>query len=86
VDWLPVVGQRGWIVLTKDKRIQENALESGALLRSGARAFVLTAGNLKGPEMAAVFVVNLRRSVHVARTHGAPFVAGVTGVTVRVYS
>ncbi len=84
-DWLPVVGQRGWIVLMKDKRIRRIALEREALLSSGVRAFVLTAGNLQGPEMAQVFVANLRTIVHIARTRPAPFIAWVAGLGVRVY-
>ena len=27
VDWLPQVGEKGWIVLTKDDRISKNQLE-----------------------------------------------------------
>lgn len=53
-DWLPEVGRRGWVVLMKDKRIRRNRLERDALLASGVRAFVLTSGNLTGPEMAEV--------------------------------
>lgn len=82
---MPVVGARGWVVLMKDKRIRRIALEREALLRSGVRAFVLTAGNLRGPDMAQVFVMNLRRIVHIARTHPAPFIAAVTNAGVRVY-
>ena len=31
VDWLPEVGRRGWVVLTKDARISKNHLERMAV-------------------------------------------------------
>ena len=53
-DWLRVVGSRGWIVLTKDERIRYRPNERSALLRSGVRAFILTARDLTGEEMGEV--------------------------------
>jgi PIN domain-containing protein len=55
VDWLPFVGQRAWVVVTKDKRIRTRPLERQALINAGVRAFILVSGNLKGTEMAAIF-------------------------------
>lgn len=80
-----MVGERSWIVLMKDQRIRRRTLEREALLRSGVRAFVLTAGSLQGPEMASIFVQNLPRIVRVARGRPGPFIAGVSRVGVRVY-
>jgi hypothetical protein len=36
VDWLPVVGSRGWVILSKDKHLRHNLLELVRLLKSGA--------------------------------------------------
>src|SRR5436309_3699266 len=41
VDWLPQVGERGWILLTKDKNIRKREIELRALKQAGVRAFVL---------------------------------------------
>jgi PIN like domain len=38
-EWLPFVGQRGWILLTKDKRIRFNQLEKAAIRRFHVRGF-----------------------------------------------
>ena len=54
-DWLPVVGERGWVVLTKDDRIRYRRHEREALLDAGVRAFVLTNRNLTGDDMATLF-------------------------------
>lgn len=43
-DWLLEVGNRQWVVLTKDKRFQNRVLELTAIVRSKARVFKLTAG------------------------------------------
>ena len=33
-EWLPIVSQRGWVVLTKDERIGRNILEVQQIARS----------------------------------------------------
>jgi rRNA-processing protein FCF1 len=40
-NWLASVGKNGWIVLTKDRAIQKNAIEKTALISAGVRAFVI---------------------------------------------
>ena len=42
-EWLREVGQRSWIVLTKDTQIRYRAHERAALRQAGVRAFVLVA-------------------------------------------
>src|SRR6266581_6514163 len=78
-DWLAEVGRRGWIVLTKDTRIRYRALERNALIGAGVGAFILTAGNLNGPEMASVFVKALPRIQKFLGKHQRPFIANITG-------
>lgn len=38
--WLPEVGGRGWLVLTKDIRIRRHPLELSALMNAGVGAFI----------------------------------------------
>jgi predicted nuclease of predicted toxin-antitoxin system len=76
--WLQTVGARGWVVLTKDQRLRYRPLEIGALRASNARVFVLTAGNLRGSEIAAVFLAALPRICRVLHSRPGPFVARVT--------
>ena len=84
-DWLGEVGRRGWLVLTKDKEIRRRTLEREALLAAGVRAFVLTSGNLRGAEMAEIFVRHLRRMERLARRTPPPFIARVTRTSVELY-
>jgi hypothetical protein len=78
VDWLQAVGERGWVVLTKDARIRTNALERGTLLSANVAAFMLGRGDMKGPQMAAVFITALPRMRRVLRRWDVPIVATVT--------
>ena len=46
-------------MLTKDQRLRYRPLEIATLRTSKVRVFVLTAGNLRGTEIAAVFLAAL---------------------------
>ena len=76
--WLRTIGERGWVVLTKDQRLRYRPLEIAALRASNARVFVLTAGNLRGIEIAAVFVKALPRIHRVLSSTPGPFLARVS--------
>jgi hypothetical protein len=75
IEWLREVGRRGWIVLTRDTRIRYRSLERTALMQAGVRAFVLVAGNLSGPEMAAAFVTALPAIQRFVVRHRPPCIA-----------
>ena len=77
-DWLRVVGIRGWVVFTKDQRLRYRPLEISALRESKTRVFMLTAGNLRGAEIAEAFVLALRRIHNVLRSRSDPFLASVS--------
>jgi predicted nuclease of predicted toxin-antitoxin system len=76
--WLQAIGERGWVVLTKDQRLRYRPLEISALRASNARVFVLTAGNLRGTEIADVFLEALPRIFRTLRSRPGPFVARVS--------
>jgi predicted nuclease of predicted toxin-antitoxin system len=76
--WLKAVGEWGWVVLTKDQRLRYRPLEVAALRASNARVFVLTAGNLRGTHIAAVFVEALPRIRKVLNSRPGPFIARVS--------
>jgi hypothetical protein len=60
---------KGWIVLTKDARIRYREIERTALMNAGVGAFVLTAKNLQGSEMASIFVHALPSMMRFAVRH-----------------
>lgn len=76
--WIAEVSRRGWVVLTKDQRIRHRPLERAVVIASGAKLFTLTAGNLSGAEMAAVFVRHFSRMSRLAKGEPPPFIALVS--------
>lgn len=78
VDWLPVIGERRWVLLTKDKNIRKNQLEVDAILNAGVRAFVLTAANLHRDDMARLICGAMRKVYRICRQRG-PFIFNITG-------
>jgi predicted nuclease of predicted toxin-antitoxin system len=77
VDWLPSVGQRDWIVLTKDAKIGKNSLEKIAVANAGIRLFTLASQNLSGADMAAIFLKAIVPMQDFVRKHPAPFIAKI---------
>jgi PIN like domain len=56
-----VVGDRGWVVLTKDKAIAKNQLELVAIARAEVKVFIPTSGNLTRQDMADTAVCSFMR-------------------------
>ena len=77
-DWLPVVGDRRWIILTKDRHIRRRELEINAIINARVRAFVLTAADLTGPEQAAAFVRALKKMNRIAASSLGPLIGRVS--------
>lgn len=77
-EWLSEVGRRGWVVLTKDHHIRTRQNELIALLAADVAAFVLTAGDLAGQDMADAFVRALPKMNRMLIGQPRPFIARVS--------
>ena len=77
-NWLREVGQRGWVVLTKDRGIRYRVPALAAIRVSAVRLFVLTTGDLQGCETATIFARARPRIAAIARRERPPFIARVT--------
>lgn len=77
VDWLPIVGQRGWIVLTKDERIAKRSLERIAVASARIKMFVLVSQNLSGKDTAASFTQAIPAMQQFIHANLAPFIAKI---------
>lgn len=75
--WLPFVGRKDWVPITKDKRIRKRPLEREALINSGVRSFVLYAGNLKAAEMASIFSAAMPAMLRLLAEQPPPFIARI---------
>ena len=76
-DWLPGVGKRGWIVLTKDSRIAKRTSERLAVANANIRMFVLASQSLPGRDMIEVFLKAFMKMQAFARENPSPFIAKV---------
>lgn len=77
-DWLQEVGRKGWIVLTKDKRIRYREIEKQALQSAGVAAFVFAGSNRSGVEIGDAFVKALPAIRRLVEATPRPFIASVT--------
>lgn len=75
--WLAVVGERQWVVLTKDKAIRSNELERNALVSAKVALFALASSGLPAAQMAHAFIRARTRIEKALRVHGAPLIATV---------
>jgi hypothetical protein len=77
-EWLPELGRRGWVLLTKDDRIRSTTAQREILLAAGVRAFILSGANLPGPAMAEAFRKAAKRMQRVTLGERHPFIARLT--------
>lgn len=75
-EWLRLVGERGWIALTHNKRIRYEADELDELMSCGVRAFFII-GKGPHPELARAILDGSGRIFKLLRKQRGPFVARV---------
>jgi len=76
-DWLRIVGERNWVVLTKDKKIASRPLELLAVAQGNVRLFAFVGGDVSGVVVAQAFVNALENMQRFMRGNQAPFIAKV---------
>ena len=77
IEWLPAIGARDWVLLTKDKDIRRRPLEIEAILNSHVRAFVLTATQLRRDEQAEILLKAMPKIRRICQRPG-PFIYNIT--------
>ena len=71
-EWLTAVGEKNWIVVTRDERIRYNVAEKQAMRRAKVRAFVLGAqGDLRADMLAQNFLKACEGSASRGKTEPA---------------
>lgn len=75
-DWLSAVGQRGWIVVTHDRRIRYKPNELAAVINSRVSLLVVV-GKAPFPDLAHSFVATLPRIESFLGRHSPPLIAKV---------
>ena len=70
LEWIPEVGKRGWVLITRDANIRRNPLERSSYEDARLRGFVVTGKDFGGRELAELLVRSL--SGMVKRAAGRP--------------
>ena len=76
-DWIKLISSRGWIGVTKDKRIRYRIAEISAIKEYGARVLVIRAKNQTGEELAEILVKYYSRIQSFVARENATFIAGI---------
>lgn len=74
--WLEIVGRRGWVALTHDKRIRYKPNERDAVMRFCVPLFVLI-GAAPLPDLARNFVASQQAVLRFLAANARPFIAKV---------
>jgi hypothetical protein len=72
-DWLRVVGEKGWIALTHDRRIRYKPNELAAVVRFRVALLVIV-GRAPYPDLARSFVATIPRVERFVADHQPPFI------------
>jgi len=76
-QWLTVVGERRWFVITRDDRIRYRRLEAEAVRSAKVGMFVIVSKNLTGPQTAEVIIKALSRIRRFINKYRRPFIAKI---------
>jgi hypothetical protein len=75
--WLGVVGEKKWVVLTRDQMIGRRLLELDALLAAGVKAFVLVTHGLTDSENAKIIIDSIPKILGMVAQNRFPFIAKI---------
>lgn len=77
-EWIPEVGRREWVLITKDQNIRRNPLERAAYEAAKLRGFVVTGKDMSGPELADLLVRSLPGMVRRAAGRRGPLLFSIS--------
>jgi len=75
--WIPEVGAKGYVILTKDDAIRRRPNEQAALVAASTAAFVFTNGNAKSDRIATAMVAALPRVREAVRRFEVPLLGRI---------
>jgi hypothetical protein len=77
-EWLKLAGEKRWVVLSKNKHIRRNQIEIAEILTSEVAAFISTATNVSGEQIADSFLAAMPAISTTLRNYARPFLATVS--------
>ena len=77
-QWIPKVGEKGWILLTRDQNMRYNELELRQITLAKVREFVILGGNLNKNELAELVAAALPAMMKVCGKLKPPFIVSIS--------
>jgi len=77
-EWLRFIGQKGWIAITKDKRIRYRTPALEVIREEKVKLFMYNKGNLTGQQMVEILVKAIPRIKTFIAKHEPPFIVTMT--------
>lgn len=76
-EWIQLVGEKGWLAVTKDKNIRYRQSEIAAIRSHAARIFVVIPKNVTADDISEILLRASGRMKKFAEKASPPFVAAV---------
>lgn len=76
--WIAAVSKKKWIILSKDKFIDNRVQVLQTIQETKARMFVLTSGDMLGSEMSVLLKLVAREMVSIISGNKGPFIIKIT--------
>ncbi|MGH3870931.1 MAG: hypothetical protein ACRDSR_05355 [Pseudonocardiaceae bacterium] len=81
--WIPEVARQGWLIITRDSRIQERTAEIDAVRMNGARMVALSSAEAKTTWAQLEVVMSQWRAIERLIDEPGPFIYAATRTTLR---
>jgi hypothetical protein len=73
-DWIPMVAAQGWLIITRDSRIQDHRLEIEAVRSSAARMITLAPKDAIGTWSQLLLVARVWHHIEALNDRPGPFI------------
>jgi hypothetical protein len=77
-QWIPLVASLGWLIITRDSRIQQHRAEIGAVRDSGARMVALAGDEARGTWQQLEILMRQWRALEDLAARPGPFIYAAT--------
>ncbi|MGH7902033.1 MAG: hypothetical protein ACRENZ_09885 [Thermodesulfobacteriota bacterium] len=77
-EWLRFVGHKGWIAITKDKRIRYRTPALEVIRKEKVKLFIFTKGNLTGQQMGEILIKAIPKVKTFLAKYEPPFIVTMT--------
>lgn len=76
-EWLEIVGQRGWVVFSHDRKFHSEATETAAVQQHSVGCFYLPCANETTWEKLRIFIRTFSRILEIIEAESPPYVYDV---------